>query len=212
MSAKDMLGAVIRKILDLPAGMLGTISDLLDKLLGESGQEWLKELRKFLRKESSWAGVVAKKILRLISGGETLTIDASDGASVDDGTITWYFYDDCDKEGANEPCQPTKEVGVEVYEMVEDATFTKIFGSLSSDLQKVCFFSRDQVKKFAKKYREWLREEGFATFFLYKSTNGNFFVARVHVDSGGLCAGVDRFGDGRVWRGESRPRVVVPQL
>lgn len=55
---KDMLGQVIRKIMDLPEEWLGVVFDLLEKLLGEAGWEWLAELKKFLCKEACWISVL----------------------------------------------------------------------------------------------------------------------------------------------------------
>jgi hypothetical protein len=213
MSTKDMLGAVVRKIVELPAEMLGAILDFFGKLSSEAGQEWFTEFKKFLRKEQSWTGVVVEKILQLISGGEALTIDALNGKDdllAKDGTFAW-IDPDFENYGADESCQPTPETKVEVYEMVKNATFSQMFGSLSPDLQKVCFSSRAQVKEFVKKHRKWLRKDGYATFFLYKS-NDNYFVADVHVISAGLNAVVYRPGHDYVWDGVYRLRVVVPQL
>ena len=51
---KNMLGEVVRKIVDLPLETLGVIYDLLEKSSGEARQEWLEELKKFLRKENCW--------------------------------------------------------------------------------------------------------------------------------------------------------------
>jgi len=102
-------------------------------------------------------------------------------------------------------------VNVEVHEMVKDATFTKMFGSLSSDLQEVFFSSRDQVRIFANKHRKWLRKDGFATFIPYKSSNGNLFVADVRVRGDGLLVYVYRFEDDDLWRAVSGHRLVVPQ-
>jgi hypothetical protein len=51
---KDILGQVVKKIVDLPSEMLGVIYDLAEKFSGESGFEWLTELKKFLRKEKCW--------------------------------------------------------------------------------------------------------------------------------------------------------------
>jgi hypothetical protein len=208
--SKDILGAVVKMVVELPEKMLGVLYDLLEKMLGKEGWLWLDELKKFLRKEPTWVGIVVAKILRLISGGESLTIDGSDGKLVNDGTITWYFDDGCEEEGANESCPSTEDVAVEVYEMAEDATFTKMFGSLSSDLQEVYFSSRDQIRIFALKHRKWLRDDGFGTFFPYKSKKRNFFVAFVRVDGGGLRACVRRLGCGFLWYAECRHRLVVP--
>ena len=211
--SKDILGSVVRKIVEVPAEMLGAICDLLEKLSGESGREWFVELKKFLRKEQSWVGVVEEKIPRLISGSETLTIDALDGSDdllVDDNTFAW-IDSDFKNFGADESCQPTTEINVEVHEMVKDATFAQMFGSLASDLQKLCFSSRAQIKRFVKKHRQWIKDDGRSTFFLYKS-NDQYFVADVFVGSGGLNVRVDRFEGVYLWSAESCHRVVVPQL
>lgn len=60
MGKKDMLGQVIRKIMDLPEEWLGVVFDLLEKLIGESGREWLDELKKFLCKETCWTRYLLK--------------------------------------------------------------------------------------------------------------------------------------------------------
>ncbi|PIT93875.1 hypothetical protein COU00_01985 [Candidatus Falkowbacteria bacterium CG10_big_fil_rev_8_21_14_0_10_43_11] len=68
---KDMLGTVVRKIVGIPLIMLGVICDLVEKLAGEAGQEWLAELKKFLRKEQCWDAI--NNIFRLTVGGNRTT-------------------------------------------------------------------------------------------------------------------------------------------
>ena len=72
---KDMLGAVVRKVVDIPVEMLGVIYDLAEKLLGESGQEWLVELKRFLRKENCWTDEIVKTILEFV-GTVAVTLTA----------------------------------------------------------------------------------------------------------------------------------------
>jgi hypothetical protein len=211
--SKDILGSVVQKIVKTPAEMLGVICDLLEKLSGEFGREWFIELKKFLRKEQSWVGVVEEKILRLISGRETLTIDALDGSDdllADDGTFAW-IDSDFKNYGADEACRPTAEINVEVHEMVKNVTFAQMFGSLSSDLQKLCFSSRAQIKSFVKKHRQWIKDDGRSALFLYKS-NGQYFVAVVCVRSDGLHVRVRRFEFAYLWNAGYCHRIVVPQL
>jgi hypothetical protein len=214
LTMKDMLGALMRKIMDLPLEMLGTIYDLVEKLSGEAGQEWLTELKKFLRKENCWTGVVKETILRLISGSESLVLDAVNGTEILANAEDVFTYIDSDFKnwGADEAGQATTETPAEVYEMEEkDATFSQIFGELSSDVKKLCF-TQHQIKNFVKKYRNWLRTDGYATFFLFES-KGRFFVARVaFLSDGGLRVNVDRFELGLVWLARHRLRFVVPQL
>ena len=154
------------------------------------------------------------KILELISGGEMLTIDAVDGSEVIPGSEDMFragIDSDFRNWKADESGQPTKETSVAVYEMVADATFSQMFGSVSTDLGKLCF-TQHQVKNFIKKYRNWLRADGWATFFLFKS-HGHFFVAYVNVhDVGRLYVNVSRLENGLVWSAGHRRRVVFPQL
>ncbi|MDD4902842.1 MAG: hypothetical protein PHE24_06990 [Patescibacteria group bacterium] len=213
MSAKDMLGAVVRNIVALPAEMLGAILDFSEKLLSEAGGEWLTEFKKFLRKEQSWTGVVAKKILRLISGGEILTIEGLDGQEYIGGAkevFKGYIDDDFKNYGLNQAGDATPETAVQVHELIEDASFAKMFTSLTSDLDKLCL-TQHQIKRFCVKYPNWLRQEGYATFFLLKM-NGEYFVALVYVSSDGLFVYVRRFERDDVWFAEYRYRLVVPQL
>jgi hypothetical protein len=212
---KDMLGAVVRKIADLPLEMLGTICDLAEKMAGEAGQEWLAELKKFLRKEKSWVGGEAKEIfLQLISDGEDLAIDAADGSEILAEAREMFpggIDSDFKNWGADERGLATAETPVEVYEMMKDATFSQMFGSLNADVRKNCL-TQHQIKNFVRKHRNWIRTDGYATFFLFESY-GHFFVARVHFhDVVRLFVFVYRFGRDDVWGADDRHRVVIPQV
>jgi hypothetical protein len=95
--------------------------------------------------------------------------------------------------------------------MTKDATFTQMFGSLNADMKKLCL-TPHQVKNFVKKHCNWLRTDGWATFFLFES-NRELFVAGVSFFShGGLGVRVGRFGNSFVWGAGRHHRVVVPQL
>lgn len=175
--AKDMLGALIRKIVDLPLDTIRVLCDLVEKLSGEASQQWLTELKSFLRKENCWTGVVKETVLRLISGGEELILDAVNGSVMLFGAKDVFAWSDPDFEnwGANEPGQATVETPIEVHEMVKDATFAQMFGELNADVGKLCL-TQHQIENFARKHRNWLRTGGYGTFFLFKA-NGHFFVA-----------------------------------
>ena len=49
--SKDMLGQIVRKLVDVPAEAHGTLIDLLEKLAGPEGKDWLVALKQLLRKE-----------------------------------------------------------------------------------------------------------------------------------------------------------------
>ena len=212
MEKETMLGKILVKIAGFPLAMLRVLYDLVEKLAGEASQEWLAELKKFLRKEKCCTDVVAEVFLKLISGDETIVLDAVDGKEVlaNAKDIFAYIDSNFNNWGAEKPGQPTGKTPVKIYEMAKDANFSQMFGSLSADARKLCL-TQAQIKGFVKKYRNWLRADGYATFFLFES-NGQFFVADVDVCSVGLYVLVHEFEDGHVWNADYRHRVVVPQL
>lgn len=155
----------------------------------------------------------ANSILKLISKGESLFIDAVSGketlAQAKD-VFPSGIDPDFEEWGPDEASQATEEAPVQVHEMVQDSTFAQMFGSLGTDLDKLCF-TQHQIKNFCKKHPNWLRADGYATFFIFKAKD-QYFVARVYVYYDGLHVGVRRLVRDGVWNAENLPRVVVPQL
>lgn len=151
--------------------------------------------------------------LTLISGKESLILDSVDGKEIlaEAKDVFGYIDSDFQNWGADEKGPATEATPVRVYEMTRNTNFSQMFSSLSSDIRKLCL-TQAQIKNFAKKYRNWLRTDGYPTFLLFESRN-HFFVACVGVGSGGaLEVVVYRFGDSYVWFAEGRRRLVVPQL
>jgi hypothetical protein len=159
-------------------------------------------------------------ILRLISSGEKLSIKASDGkatiamskkifkSGIDSDFVNW---------GLNTFGPATPEILVDVHEMIKNATFIEMFTSLSAKRNSL-IMTQAQIINFCKTHSTWLRQDGYATFFLTKkdwntpASDNNLFVVLVGVDSGGLDVGVSRFEYDRVWSAECRRRLVAPQL
>jgi len=161
--------------------------------------------RELLKKESP--------ILRLISGGEKIIIEALDGkATIADSRDIFKSHVDPDFVNwrLNDPGLATFETLIDVYEMVRPASFTQIFSGLNTDLNKLVL-TQHQIIRFCAKHPTWLRREGNATLFLIK-VNGEYFVADVYVNSDGLYVHVYRFGHGHVWSASGAHRIVVPQL
>ena len=48
--SEGMLGRIVQKLVSVPAEMLGVVYDLLEKLSGEHGPVWLRDLKRMLRK------------------------------------------------------------------------------------------------------------------------------------------------------------------
>ena len=152
-------------------------------------------------------------ILKLISESHEIIIETCDGSqTIANAKETFKSGIDGDFKnwGLNKAGSSTQKTPVQVHEMTKDATFAQMFGSLGTDLDKLCL-TQHQIKTFCEVHKEWLRKDGYATFFLFK-VDEQFFVANVRVNSGGLNVYVLRFEGGRVWLAGGARRVVVPQL
>jgi hypothetical protein len=155
--------------------------------------------------------------VKLISGAEVIKLDPTNGSetiAAAKALFGGYLDGDFINWGLNIKSGPTTEQVVQVHEMVKDGTFAQIFNGLSTDLKSLCL-TQAQIINFVKKYRKWLRTDGYGTFFLFQDPRDEekFFVARVYVYSdGNLRVRVDQFSHDYVWIADDRPRVVVPQL
>lgn len=152
-------------------------------------------------------------ILRRLSS-ESLVVAATDGTETIPAAkdvFTGHIDPDFVNCDADEASSPTPERPVEVYEMIKDATFRQMFGSLSVETGHMCM-TQSQIIRFCKDHQQYLRIGGYATFFLFKS-KGDFFVAYVlFYGDDRLKVNVRRFASDYVWRAGVRNRVVVPQL
>ncbi|MDO8590562.1 MAG: hypothetical protein Q7R65_01130 [bacterium] len=153
-------------------------------------------------------------IVRLISGAEVLELDETDGKETiaeAKKIFPGWISSDFKNYGTGVRSPATKKVTVSVHEIIKNATFDRIFGGMSDDLDKLVL-TQPQIIQFVQKHRKWLRTDGYATLFIFKAGN-EFFVARVYFRSGlQLEVCVNRFSDDYVWDAEGRRRVVVPQL
>jgi len=151
-------------------------------------------------------------ITLLLSKGESIIIDACEGKeNLADAKDVFKSGIDSDFKNwnTNKPEKNTEETAVQVHEIVKNSTFAQMFGSLGTDLDKLCL-TQSQIKNFCKKHSNWLRTDGCATFFLFK-VGDQFFVAGVFVYSGGLGVSVFRFESDSVWDAGGAHRIVVPQ-
>ena len=152
-------------------------------------------------------------VVVLISGGTELALDACDGRKTITQASGVFSYTDSNFKnwGTDVAGRATPATPVAVYEQREDADFAKMFGSLADDPSKLVI-EQDQILNFIQKYRNWLRQDGWATFFLFQS-GSEFFVALVCCFSGGLLGvRVLRLEYFLVWLAVLRYRLVVPQL
>ncbi len=208
------------------AGFVRSLTSKLVKRLRQDGVSD-EEIQEILRKgeesdevtdkiSDAIAGVIRgmqTDFTRVVSLCEGLLLDPVGGAEVlaHASDIFVYIDEDFRKWGADKPGPEMPEMPVSVYEMASDATFAQVFGSLAEDVRKLCL-TQAQVKNFVRKHYDWLRTNGYETYFLFES-NEQFFIAGVQVYSGfRLKVNVYRFGYSYVWYARYRRRVVVPQL
>lgn len=211
---KDMLGLVKRKIVDLPFGTLGTLYDLVEKLLSAAGQNWLAELEKFLRKEECWTSRNAEIFLNCISGDDSLSIDAYDPENLAEENEP-LINSNCEaiKWCINNLGERTSPISVKVYEIIKDGTFIQLLISLSDDFEKLSL-TPFQIKNFVKKHTQWLSGDKEETLFLLKS-HQHFFIIGVRVyilNNSWFEMNAHSFGWNRILSAGSFHRIVVPQL
>ncbi len=153
-----------------------------------------------------------KAILKVISVNEKLMLRFRDGSRIISSSEKVFSYIDPDFKnyGADEKGKKTKKTEVVVHKTVENASFAQMFGSLDSNTKALCL-TQDQILEFIETHRRQITN-GYATFFLFKSSN-QFFVAGVLVEnSGTLWVNVYRLEYDNVWKAKDSHRVVVPQL
>ena len=151
--------------------------------------------------------------LKSLSAGRSIVIEATDGKRTIVQATNVFKYIDPDFKSLELDVNVavTSKMSVEVFEQEKDGTFVSIFGSVGRDMNAMCL-TQNQIIVFVQKHREWLRTEGYGTFFLFE-VDGKFLVARVDVDSDGeLSVNVDQFSCDRVWYARCCERFVLPQL
>lgn len=211
--SKDILGEVVRKIVDLPVKKLGVICDLVEKMAGAEREIWFVELKKLLRKEKCWLDVVVESPLKLISGDWEIVVDKTSGKDVlSDANDVFSFIDgDFRNWLADGPGVSKEETPAAVYEIFKPGYFVEILNYLSPNIIKLSW-EQSQIKAFVKKHSHWLAGDDGLTLFLFQSYE-NFFIANVGMGSDGkLKIRPHKLGIYLNCNLEHRYRLVVPEL
>ena len=181
-----------------------------------------EELDNFLKKKIE--NRVKVGISRLISDGHILSIKALDGKRLiynSKKTFKSYIDSNFVNWNLNKSGVATAETPVQVQEIFQDGTFMDIFVALPGTWNQK-WVSQNQIIEFCETLPDWLRQGGYATMFLVKKDENkpvdeadpqdNLVVVYVFVHSDGLNVYVHRLENDYVCYGESRHRVVSPQL
>ena len=150
-----------------------------------------------------------KQYLRLLSEGKEFRLGKTEGKKTIKAAKKLlaagiYFYDGFN-ELSDEVVQ-TEELLVEVSELVESGKFAEFLPDGR------VFQHEEQVLLFCETHRDWLRKDGYATFFPFLKS-GKVFVADARVCGvGQLEVLVRSLGRDCAWDADDRDRVVLPQL
>jgi hypothetical protein len=123
--------------------------------------------------------------------------------------FTGHLDPDLKKWGTDRSSADTSASVADIYEMKADGDFKTLFGSISNDLNSLCW-TQAQIVEFCETHSELLRQDGYGTFFLFE-VEGEVFVLYVCVLAGKLGCNVRRFDYDYVWSAKYRLRLVVPQ-
>jgi len=147
--------------------------------------------------------------LQPISGGE-VELPAREGKQTIANNGKTVFTAGIDEDfircGANESGVATPETRVRILELVKDADFATMFGSLAANVETLCL-TQDQIISFVENHPDELSQG--ATFFLFKSKDQLFVAYVVQFDRVRLLAYIYRFEFDHVWRAGYPHRVVV---
>ncbi|MEK9179951.1 MAG: hypothetical protein AAB897_00880 [Patescibacteria group bacterium] len=120
--SKDMLGTLVRKLVNVPEEALGTLIDLSEKLAGPNGKEWLVALKHFLRKE----GMAMLEVFR-VTVDYSMTIEQMIAA----GRYDWQNNDVNDKHFPIPPSKRGKqEVAIELIKFDRDMESNEVLREL----------------------------------------------------------------------------------
>ena len=194
----------------------GFDADLVQEIINSKDNKYAKTMYTALTGGVKDISLLRKPIISSILNclsGTPIIIPACDGTHTlarAKKVFKSYIDSDFKNWGLDKPGKRTEEIAVAVYEMVKDATFAQMFGSIGIDLDKLCF-TQHQIEIFCEEHPEWFRTNSCNTFFLFKEYE-QFFVASVYVLSDGLDVSIHRLGYDNVWDSGYSRRLVAPQL
>ncbi len=210
LSAMGVLTSIVTDLVKLVTKLGGTM-EAIYRLATPEGAETLETVAKVIADDFREA---QNTFLKLISGTESLVIEALDGqATIAKAENVFMSYIDSDFKslGLDKASPATVKTGLDIYDLKTDATFSQMFGSLADNLDKLVM-SQAQIISFCQKYPDWLRQDGYATFFLIKE-NKQYFVTSVGMNGGGLRVEVIHLeNDCAVWKARERYRLVTPSF
>lgn len=119
------------------------------------------------------------------------------------------FDPDFKKWQIEKSSKPSKETSVIVYEITTATTIQNVFEQLSKGNLDTITLTPHQILKFAENFRNWLSDDGYATFFLIKVIH-NYYVIYLRKIDKNLNASVLLLSNKYIWPTNKFRRVVIP--
>jgi len=151
--------------------------------------------------------------LKCISENKQIVIDQCDGNETIGYAVGLFSYISSNFEdwGADEKGQSTEKTPVKVYEIKNDVFYSQIFSEPNTDVAKSCL-TQHQICSFVDRHRNWLRPDGYSTFFLFMS-KGNCFITGMSFGANyKLEVFLCQFKNANTLDVQRYDRIVVPRL
>lgn len=189
--SKDMLGIAVRKLVTLPGEVLGIVCDLLEKL---SDPEWVKALKRFLRKENPWANAAAN-LLEFVGtvvvsattskfvAKDKFKVDTSDSASVKISYLGNNFRERFLGKTEDPITEQTLHYAKLRQSSVDDPIIAELGGEEKAETTLSAMFSLMELQGHGQD--GVLLTNGYANVFYIRDINGVLCAVRVHWYGGG---------------------------
>lgn len=184
----------------------GPVNDLLTKLAGDDGADWLKGLKKFLRKENPWKPLKAikSKLLELVSDTEITGLDVFHAVGCFtknnmDGVKFWYFGDNFQEHFLKKVEEGVEPATIKIYRLKEDSLDLPIIAALGDNHETKLLHLWELLKKQPKGEDGVLLTNGYANIFYIRAINGTLWAVHAYWGGGGWSVYAHSVGDPDGW-------------
>ena len=180
-----MLGVALRKLVTLPAPVLGVVCDLLEKL---ADPEWVEALKRFLRKETPWeAPVTAAKdvLLKLVSTVSLLAIkefsaQAHFQVGETEGVKVGWLGDNFKRVFGDKVEKNAAGATLKIHTLLKGSTDTLIIAELGGEAVAETTLAQmwEMLKAQGRGQKGKLLVNGYANIFYIRDAQGTLWAVR----------------------------------
>jgi len=188
--SKDMLGRAVRKLVTLPAEVLGIVCDLLQKL---DDPEWVEATKRFLRKENPWVEValavdsLLKKVTEVVVPA---VADFSTAVFFQTGGPVGWTSDNFRRMFSDHVEPETPDTTLRIHQLTKPAKDPAIIDELGGEgaVEATLGQMWRMIEKQAKGQEGKLLTNGYANLFYIRSQVDNqLWAVNCGWGSGGRC-------------------------